>query len=61
MSWIERDGPSVFPPKRRGFGTTVIQAMAERSVDGKVILNYAPSGLTWHLVCPSGNALEPSN
>jgi hypothetical protein len=33
--------------------------MAERSVDGKVDLDYAPSGLTWRLTCPAANALEP--
>ncbi len=42
ISWIERDGPSVSAPQRRGFGTTVMQAMAEGSVDGAVDLDYAP-------------------
>jgi hypothetical protein len=32
--------------------------MAARSVDGKVDLDYAPSGLTWRLTCPAANALE---
>jgi len=58
MSWIEREGPPVSAPKRRGFGATVIEAMAERSVGGTVDLDYAPSGLTWRLTCPAGNALE---
>jgi PAS domain S-box-containing protein len=58
MSWTERDGPSVSAPKRRGFGTMVMGAMAERSVDGRVDLDYAPSGLTWRLTCPAANALE---
>ncbi len=59
MSWTERDGPPVAPPKRRGFGTIVMEAMTERSVDGAVDLDYAPSGLTWRLTCPAANALEP--
>jgi hypothetical protein len=33
--------------------------MAERSVDGRVELDYGPSGVTWRLTCPSVNALEP--
>jgi hypothetical protein len=37
-----------------------MEAMAERSVDGAVDLDYAPSGLTWRLTCPTANALEPS-
>jgi PAS domain S-box-containing protein len=59
MSWTERDGPPVSAPKRRGFGTIVMEAMAERSVGGVVDLDYAPSGLTWRLTCPAANALEP--
>ena len=59
MSWTEREGPPVFVPKRRGFGAIVMETMAERSVDGKVDLDYAPSGLTWRLTCPAANALEP--
>jgi PAS domain S-box-containing protein len=59
MSWTEREGPPVSAPQRRGFGTIVMETMAERSVDGKVDLDYAPSGLTWRLTCPAANALEP--
>jgi hypothetical protein len=59
MSWTEREGPPVSAPKRRGFGTIVMEAMTERSVDGTVDLDYAPSGVTWRLTCPVANALEP--
>jgi len=59
IGWIEREGPPVSVPQRRGFGTTVIEAMAERSVSGAVDLDYAPSGLVWHLTCRAANALEP--
>jgi len=59
MRWTEREGPLVSPPKRRGFGTIVMETMTERSVDGTVDLDYAPSGATWSLTCPVGNALEP--
>ena len=59
MSWTEREGPPVSAPKRRGFGTVVMEAMTERSVGGAVDLDFAPSGLTWRLTCPAANALEP--
>jgi PAS domain S-box-containing protein len=59
MSWIERDGPPVTEPERRGFGTTVMKAMAERSLDGAVQLDYARSGLIWRLTCPLIRVLEP--
>jgi PAS domain S-box-containing protein len=58
MSWTERGGPPVSPPKRRGFGSTVMATMAERTVGGKADLDYALSGLTWRLTCPAANALE---
>jgi two-component sensor histidine kinase/PAS domain-containing protein len=61
MSWTEREGPSVSRPKRHGFGTTVVERMAKSSLGGTVDLEYAPSGLTWCLTCPAGNALERRN
>jgi len=58
MSWAEHDGPPVSAPKRRGFGTIVMETMVERSVGGRVDLDYASSGLTWRLTCPAANAVE---
>jgi PAS domain S-box-containing protein len=58
MSWTERNGPPVPQPGRRGFGSTVVESMAERTVGGEVELDYAPSGLTWRLTCPADNLLE---
>jgi PAS domain S-box-containing protein len=58
MSWTECNGPLVSPPKRRGFGTVVMDVMAERTVGGRVDLDYAPSGVRWRLTCPAENALE---
>jgi two-component sensor histidine kinase len=59
MNWTENGGPPVSAPRRRGFGTTVMELMAERNVAGKVDLDYAPSGVTWRLTCPAANVLEP--
>jgi PAS domain S-box-containing protein len=59
MSWTEREGPLVSAPRRRGFGTIVMEAMAQRSLNGTVDLDYPASGLTWRLTCPAANALEP--
>jgi two-component sensor histidine kinase len=60
MSWTECEGPLVSEPKRRGFGTIVMEAMMEYSVDGAVDLDYAPSGLTWRLTCTAASVLESS-
>jgi two-component sensor histidine kinase len=58
MSWTEREGPPVSAPKRHGFGTTVVERMAKKCVEGAVDLDYAPAGLSWRLTCPAANALE---
>jgi two-component sensor histidine kinase len=59
MTWAEREGPPVTTPRRRGFGTIVMEQMAERSVNGRVDHEYAPSGVTWRLTCLAASALEP--
>jgi two-component sensor histidine kinase len=58
ISWTERDGPTVSPPERRGFGSTVIASMAKATIGGEVQLDYAPSGVVWRLTCPAANGLE---
>jgi PAS domain S-box-containing protein len=58
MSWTESKGPHVSAPKRRGFGTVVMEDMTARTVDGEARLEYSPAGLVWRLTCPVVNALE---
>jgi PAS domain S-box-containing protein len=58
MNWAESNGPPVQPPAYAGFGSTVIEAMARQTLGGDVQLDYAPSGLVWHLSCPVANALD---
>jgi PAS domain S-box-containing protein len=41
LQWRERGGPTVVPPKRQGFGTTLLNAVFDR-----LHLEYAPEGLT---------------
>ncbi len=59
ISWTERGGQPVSPPKQRGFGTVVMTSMAKRSVGGEIELDYSVPGLTWRLTCPAANVLEP--
>ena len=58
IDWTERRGPPVRPPERHGFGTMVIDTLVKRTLGGEVQLDYAPSGVKWHLTCPAANALE---
>jgi two-component sensor histidine kinase/CheY-like chemotaxis protein len=58
IGWTEHGGPNVVLPSRRGFGSTVVKAMAESSLEGDVNLEFAPGGLRWRMVCPSSRVLE---
>jgi len=53
LSWQEAGGPLVERPTRRGFGTVVIERTVAQALDGRVTLDYAPSGLSWLLEFPT--------
>ena len=46
LSWVERGGPKVEEPTRRGFGRFVIEAIAARALSGTVDLRFEPDGVT---------------
>jgi two-component sensor histidine kinase len=58
LGWAECGGPNVLPPNRRGFGSTVVKAMAESNLDGQVDLDFAPVALRWRVVCPASKVLN---
>ncbi|HET9812416.1 MAG TPA: chemotaxis protein CheB [Sphingomicrobium sp.] len=45
LTWVERDGPPVEPPQRRGFGSRLIEEGLEYELDADVKLDYKPEGL----------------
>ena len=53
MSWIERGGPSVSPPARKGFGHTVFERIVTRTLNGDLAIKFAPEGLDWQLSIPA--------
>ena len=53
MTWSEHGGPPSSEPTRRGFGHSVIVGMAERSLDAKVSLSFARTGVVWRLQGPA--------
>jgi PAS domain S-box-containing protein len=60
LSWIEQSGPPVSPPARKGFGHVVIGEMVERSLNGKVTVEFACDGLKWRVSIPAANLVtEP--
>lgn len=49
MEWRETIASPMLPPERKGFGHVVMVDMVERAVDGKVEMDFGPTGLVWSL------------
>ena len=45
LEWIERGGPLVSPPSRRGFGTLLLQRVVVSDLCGDINMDYEVSGL----------------
>jgi PAS domain S-box-containing protein len=52
LTWEECCGPPVSPPKRRGFGSRLIERGVGPELGGTAELRYDPTGLVFHLVVP---------
>jgi PAS domain S-box-containing protein len=57
LNWIEQGGPPVVPPSHRGFGHVVFDDMIERSLNAKVAVEFAVSGLNWRVSIPATNLI----
>jgi len=53
LDWIESGGPRVVEPTRQGFGSTIIKRSIPHELGGRVMLDYAGSGLHAQFVLPS--------
>jgi PAS domain S-box-containing protein len=60
LNWIEQGGPPVSLPSRKGFGHVVIGEMVERSLNGKVAVEFAREGLKWRVSIPATNLVSES-
>jgi two-component sensor histidine kinase len=45
LSWTESGGPAVEPPKRRGFGTRLIERSLAQDLDGDAQIQFVPTGV----------------
>ena len=45
LTWRERDGPAVMAPKRRGFGSRLLERGLAGELNGEVRVDYRPEGL----------------
>ena len=52
LRWQESGGPPVKPPRRKGFGSRLIEGGLARDLDGEVHLDYKPAGLVCQITMP---------
>jgi two-component sensor histidine kinase len=53
LKWREKGGPKVEQPTRKGFGHIVIERTLADSLQGKVTLDFAATGLAWDVEIPA--------
>ena len=61
LIWLEKGGPHVVAPARRGFGFMVIEEMVASTLDAAVSLNFHPQGVVWLVDAPPGTWLRGEN
>lgn len=50
LTWTETGGPTVTPPARRGFGSTLLEQVTGRELNGEAHVDYRPGGVVARLV-----------
>ena len=58
LDWVERGGPPVTAPARRGFGTALIERSLQ-SDGGGALASYEPAGISWKLTLPYLSSAQP--
>ncbi len=52
LRWMERGGPPVRPPQRRGFGTMLIDRVLGPQAQAQTLLTYDPDGVVFEMRSP---------
>ncbi len=58
LSWVERGGPAVKPPTRKGFGHIVCERVVADLLGGEVSMDFAPEGARWTLRVPADHLVR---
>ncbi|MEP9361295.1 HWE histidine kinase domain-containing protein [Sphingomonas sp. KR3-1] len=59
--WQEVGGPPVSPPKRKGFGTTIVNRSVPYDLGGEASISYAVEGVRAEFCIPARHVSEPRN
>jgi PAS domain S-box-containing protein len=57
MTWLEKGGPSVNPPSRKGFGHVVMDRITGQALGGTSHAEFNPEGLSWTLDVPAASVV----
>jgi two-component sensor histidine kinase len=52
IDWVEKGGPQVAEPERRGFGSKMIEGSIAAELSGNASLKFEPGGLRCEIVVP---------
>jgi two-component sensor histidine kinase len=52
LDWAEAGGPPVAPPRRKGFGSRVLDGVVRHQLGGNAMLDWATEGLQCRLLVP---------
>lgn len=62
LIWTESGGPRVAPPLRRGFGSTLLEQVTGRELNGETTVEYRPSGVRARLTAgPAAVVARPES
>ncbi|MCP8937264.1 PAS domain-containing protein [Alsobacter sp. SYSU M60028] len=61
FEWVERGGPAVQRPERKGFGHAVLERLVPRGLGGAATLDLASEGLVWRLEVPDTYLSKPGD
>jgi PAS domain S-box-containing protein len=52
VTWIERDGPTIEPPTRRGFGSQLLERVLTNQIGARATISFEPEGLQARVIVP---------
>ncbi|WP_161626273.1 sensor histidine kinase [Sphingobium baderi] len=57
IDWLEKGGPPVKEPERKGFGSLIIERNPRVVSGARVNCHYLPTGVVWHFEAPARSVL----
>jgi two-component sensor histidine kinase len=59
LRWIETGGPQVQKPRRRGFGSTLVERALAIETGGEARIDFLPTGVQCVVSLPCSSTIDP--